>query len=96
MVTDTNTLNSIGSFSTVETAVYNQVMNYYNFPETVILTSTSSPTQPLAYLNQLNTYANYSSPGSTQDCDKLKDYFVFNSLNCTPYPLTTGTNVIIG
>ena len=93
LVTDTNVFNNIGNFSTVETAVYDQVMNYYAYPETVGLIAATTPTQPLALLQQLNTYANYSAPGSNQGCSQLKDYFTFNTLNCSLYPVETGANV---
>lgn len=88
LVTDTNLFNNIGNFTTVETAVYNQVLNYFAYPETVsLISTTTTPTQPLALLQQLNLYANYSASGSTQGCSQLRDYLTFNTLNCSLYPV---------
>ena len=85
-----NKFNNLGPFSTVETTVYDNVMNYYNNPETVVL---QSGTQPLAALNNLNNYANWVlNNGTTQTCEILKDLMVFNTFNCSQIPLVTGTN----
>lgn len=66
--------------------------NYYNYPETVMITSGA---QPIDALNSLNSYSNWSlNNGQFQTCKLLTDLMVFNTLNCSEIPLQNGTDVI--
>jgi hypothetical protein len=82
--TDLNGAMPTGNFSTIANNLTNNLIYYSINPDKVILDGDST-IQPNTYLNTLNTYANKSKTGSTQNI--LQDYLVFNTLNCGNNPL---------
>ena len=86
-------------FSTVVTAIQNQLFSYAANPNLVVIQGVNETLQPQTALNQLNLFANQSNPNTTQACKLTQDYFTYDVANCGLYltnqPVGDNTCVVL-